>query len=58
MARLEIPEKRDATLYGYVTKSNKLWLEQEARKRGLKISQMLDAFLVKLRNQYSPKKEK
>lgn len=55
--KLQIPEKRTATVYGYVTERNKKWLNAQAKKYGLKLSPTLDLFLDKLRSQYPTTKK-
>lgn len=55
--KLTVPEKRDATVYGYVTQKNRKWLDGQAKKHGLKLSPTLDMFLNKLRSQYPLKKK-
>lgn len=54
---LSVPEKRSATVYGYITERNRKWLDGQAKKHGLKLSPTLDMFLNKLRSQYPLKKK-
>ncbi len=58
MSKLIIPEKRTVTMYGYVKPSNKAWIEHQAVKRGLNISQMLDVVLDRAKRQVDAKKGK
>ncbi len=55
--KLSVPEKRSATIYGYVTVKNRKWLDGQAKKHDLKLSPTLDMFLTKLRTQYPLKKK-
>lgn len=57
--KVTMPEKRNATCYGYVKEKNKKWLVAQAKKHDMKLSPTLDFFLDKMRTQYpvTPKKK-
>jgi len=47
---VEKVEKRDAVLYAHVSKTNKKWAKEEAKKKGYTtLSEYMDALLTKLR---------